>query len=287
MADRQVPSRRAVPRRLSHDPATGAVRDARSTTERSTRSTRLEALGRERDMSMAGVALAWLLADERIAQVVVGPGRPEHLQPVREALQNPLTDEERASLDTIFYCASPDPQPRRRPQGADARGMRRRDGIGARRPRARRGVHAAALGHGPAGRRRVHGADAGLARTAQRPTAFALKAICLIPGNPARGLDAHQGIVTLFDGETGVPTAILDASAVTEIRTAAVTAVATRELAREDARVLAILGAGVQARSHLKALLTVAPVRPRPHLRADRGARPGRRRRGARRPTPS
>jgi ornithine cyclodeaminase len=86
---------------------------------------------------------------------------------------------------------------------------------------------------------------------------FSLKAICLIPGNPARGLDAHQGIVALFDGETGVPTAILDASAVTEIRTAAVTAVATRELAREDARALAILGAGVQARSHLKALLKV------------------------------
>ena len=66
---------------------------------------------------------------------------------------------------------------------------------------------------------------------------FSLKAICLMPANPSRGLDAHQGIVTLFDGETGVPTAILDASAVTEIRTAAVTAVATRELARKDARV--------------------------------------------------
>ncbi|MGZ4186314.1 MAG: ornithine cyclodeaminase family protein [Solirubrobacteraceae bacterium] len=88
---------------------------------------------------------------------------------------------------------------------------------------------------------------------------FSLKAICLIPANPARGLDAHQGIVTLFDGETGVPTAILDASAVTEIRTAAVTAVATRELARKDARALAILGAGVQARSHLKALMKVRP----------------------------
>ncbi len=88
--------------------------------------------------------------------------------------------------------------------------------------------------------------------------AFALKAICLIPANPARGLDAHQGIVTLFDADTGVPTAILDASAVTAIRTAAVTAVATRLLAREDAKVLAIIGAGVQARSHLVAL---APIR--------------------------
>lgn len=62
----------------------------------------LGALGRERNMSMAGVAVAWLLADERIAQIVIGPGRPEHLQPVAEALQNPLTNDERAWLDTIF-----------------------------------------------------------------------------------------------------------------------------------------------------------------------------------------
>jgi len=86
------------------------------------------------------------------------------------------------------------------------------------------------------------------------PGAFGLKALCLIPDNPARGLDTHQGTVTLFDGVTGLPTAILNASAVTEIRTAAVTAVATRSLARKDARALAILGAGVQARSHLRAL---------------------------------
>lgn len=90
-----------------------------------------------------------------------------------------------------------------------------------------------------------------------QPDVFALKAICLMPGNPERGLDAHQGTVTLFDGETGVPTAILDASAVTEIRTAAVSAVATDALARRDARVLAIIGAGVQARAHLKALRRV------------------------------
>ncbi len=86
---------------------------------------------------------------------------------------------------------------------------------------------------------------------------FSLKAVCVMPGNPARGLDAHQGLVALFDGETGVPTAILDGSAVTAIRTAAVTAVATRALAREDARVLGILGAGVQARTHLDALVLV------------------------------
>jgi ornithine cyclodeaminase len=93
------------------------------------------------------------------------------------------------------------------------------------------------------------------------PATFALKAICLMRGNPAKGLDAHQGTVTLFDGENGIPTAILDAAAVTEIRTAAVTAVATRELARSGAATLAILGAGVQARSHLVAMPEFTTVR--------------------------
>lgn len=86
---------------------------------------------------------------------------------------------------------------------------------------------------------------------------FALKSLCVMSGNSARGLDSHQGTVTLFDGSTGVPTALLDASAVTEVRTAAVSAVATRVLARSDASVLAILGAGVQGRAHLEALLPV------------------------------
>jgi ornithine cyclodeaminase/alanine dehydrogenase-like protein (mu-crystallin family) len=96
------------------------------------------------------------------------------------------------------------------------------------------------------------------------PDVFALKAIVLIPSNPERGLDSHQGTVTLFDGQTGVPTAILDASAVTKIRTAAVTAVATDLLARQDARTLAILGSGVQAKAHLEAL---RPVREFDHIR--------------------
>jgi ornithine cyclodeaminase/alanine dehydrogenase-like protein (mu-crystallin family) len=86
---------------------------------------------------------------------------------------------------------------------------------------------------------------------------FSLKSLCIMPGNPARGLDSHQGTVTLFDGATGAPKAILDASAVTSVRTAAVSAVATRLLAREDARVLAVLGAGVQGKAHLEALLPV------------------------------
>ena len=114
--------------------------------------------------------------------------------------------------------------------------------------------------------------------------AFGLKVVCIMRGNPARGLDAHQGTVTLYDGDTGMPTAILNASAITEIRTAAVTAVATRALARDGARVLCVLGAGVQARSHLVALARRAPVGGGPRLRAHDGPRRGAARRAARRP---
>ena len=83
---------------------------------------------------------------------------------------------------------------------------------------------------------------------------YGLKAITITPGNTARGLDTHQGIVLLSSSETGQPVAVLNASALTEIRTAAVSAVATSVLANEDADVLAIIGTGVQARSHLRAI---------------------------------
>ncbi len=89
--------------------------------------------------------------------------------------------------------------------------------------------------------------------------AYALKTICLFPDNPTRGLDAHQGTVTLFSGETGEVRALMNASAITAIRTAAVSAVATRLLAREDAKELAILGSGVQGRSHVAAMRAVRP----------------------------
>ena len=93
---------------------------------------------------------------------------------------------------------------------------------------------------------------------------YGLKAICIVPANPAAGLDSHQGIVLLSSQDTGQPLAVLNASAVTEIRTAAVSAVATGLLARPDADVLAIVGTGVQARSHLMAIAatrTLAEVR--------------------------
>lgn len=96
------------------------------------------------------------------------------------------------------------------------------------------------------------------AHRAASPAAFALKAINIIPRNPERGLDAHQGAVLLSDGETGELIAIMNASPITAIRTAAVSAVATRALAREDANELAIIGGGVQARSHLEAMAALS-----------------------------
>ena len=88
-------------------------------------------------------------------------------------------------------------------------------------------------------------------------SAYSLKEIVVVPDNPTRGLDAHQGSVILHDGETGQLVALMNASPVTEIRTAAVSAVATRALARPDAQRVAILGAGVQARAHVHAMRAV------------------------------
>ena len=90
---------------------------------------------------------------------------------------------------------------------------------------------------------------------------YALKEVCVFPDNPKRGLDTHLGAVVLHSGETGEPLAFVNASAITAIRTAAVSAVATRLLAREDASVLAILGSGVQAKSHLEAIPLVRNIK--------------------------
>lgn len=89
---------------------------------------------------------------------------------------------------------------------------------------------------------------------------FGLKAICVFPGNAAIGKDAHQGGVMLFDGSDGELLALVNASAITAIRTAAVSALATRVLAREAATELAIIGAGVQARAHLSAMVCVRKI---------------------------
>ena len=121
-------------------------------------------------------------------------------------------------------------------------------------------------------------------RGGERPV-WSLKEIVITPDNPAaRSLDAHQGGVLLHDGETGELRALLNASAITEIRTAAVSAVATRALARPDARVVAIVGAGVQARSLARRRCRRPPRRRDPRLEPPRRrhGRGGRARRGRR-----
>ena len=91
--------------------------------------------------------------------------------------------------------------------------------------------------------------------------AYGLKAVCVFHENPSRGLDAHQGCVLLFSGETGELLAAMNASAITAVRTAAVSGAATRRLAREDACELALVGSGVQARTHLAAMASVRDIR--------------------------
>jgi ornithine cyclodeaminase len=89
---------------------------------------------------------------------------------------------------------------------------------------------------------------------------YGLKAICITPGNPALGKDAHQGGVLLFDAHTGEPLALVNASVVTEIRTAATSAVATDLLASPGAAELAIIGTGVQGQAHARAIAATRPL---------------------------
>jgi ornithine cyclodeaminase len=88
-----------------------------------------------------------------------------------------------------------------------------------------------------------------------------VKVITVVPENHLRGEESHQGMVLLFEYERGRPLAILDASSITAIRTAAASAVATRVLTNGSAGNLAILGSGVQARSHLEAMRAVRTLR--------------------------
>jgi len=93
------------------------------------------------------------------------------------------------------------------------------------------------------------------------PPVFGLKIVSVFPGNHAAGRETHLGAILLFEQEFGQPVAIVDAAEITAIRTAAVSGVATRLLAREDAGDLAIIGTGVQARSHLAAMRTAREIR--------------------------
>jgi ornithine cyclodeaminase len=82
---------------------------------------------------------------------------------------------------------------------------------------------------------------------------LAAKLVALFPGHEP----SHQALIAVFDSETGTPLAVMDGTHITAVRTGASSAVATRALAREDARVLAVIGAGVQGRSHLDAVTRV------------------------------
>jgi alanine dehydrogenase len=100
--------------------------------------------------------------------------------------------------------------------------------------------------------------------------ALTAKLVSLFPGNADGPLPTHQAVLAAFDPDTGEPLAVMDATALTELRTAAGSALSVRLLARPDARVLAIAGTGVQARAHARA---VALVRDIEELRvAGRGA---------------
>jgi alanine dehydrogenase len=90
---------------------------------------------------------------------------------------------------------------------------------------------------------------------------LATKLVTLFPHNAGSGLPTHQAVIAVFDPENGRPAALLDGTAITAIRTGAGSALATRLLAREDAQTLAILGTGVQARSHARAVTRVRAFR--------------------------
>ena len=92
------------------------------------------------------------------------------------------------------------------------------------------------------------------------PKTMGAKIITVYPGNHGTQYDSHQGAVLLFDPNNGSLAALLDATSVTTIRTAAVSAVATWLLARQSASSLAIVGAGVQAHAHLEAMCAVRPI---------------------------
>lgn len=95
----------------------------------------------------------------------------------------------------------------------------------------------------------------------REPECFGIKLLSLMPHNKPPQYSSHLGLVLLFEAEHGQPLALLDAATITALRTAAVSGVATRLLARADAGDLAILGAGEQAESHLEAMLNVRRLR--------------------------
>src|SRR5437899_8469621 len=92
---------------------------------------------------------------------------------------------------------------------------------------------------------------------ARTPDGLGIKLVTFYPKNAERGIPTHMATIFLADPETGAPLEVMDGTLITEMRTAAVSAAATKLLASSDAKILAILGSGVQARSHVEALRLV------------------------------
>jgi len=88
-----------------------------------------------------------------------------------------------------------------------------------------------------------------------------VKLVSVFHGNDALGVPSHQALICLFDAATGTPVCIMDGAYITAMRTAGAAALSTRELARDDARTLALVGAGVQGAAHLKMVLRVRDFR--------------------------
>ncbi|WP_211831166.1 ornithine cyclodeaminase family protein [Kistimonas asteriae] len=95
---------------------------------------------------------------------------------------------------------------------------------------------------------------------ADEPSVLAVKTVILNPRNPEQGLPLINGLVTLLDSHSGLPIAILDGNWITAVRTAGLSATAARHMANKDASVIAFIGCGVQANSHLQAFSTLFPL---------------------------
>jgi ornithine cyclodeaminase len=131
-------------------------------------------------------------------------------------------------------------------------------------------VHGAFAGHA-SGRaafplRSVAWGDAGLlgampGSVRGEKAALGAKLVTVFPGNSALGKHTHNAVIALFSSESGEPLALLDGRYITEIRTAAASAVASRALARPEAATVAIVGSGVQARAHIEAMCTLESVK--------------------------
>ena len=95
---------------------------------------------------------------------------------------------------------------------------------------------------------------------ADDPPFLVVKSLVMNPRNRERGLDDINALVTLLDSETGVPLAVMDGNWVTAVRTAALSATAARHLARSDSSIMAFIGCGVQAKSHLRTFRALFPI---------------------------